>query len=80
MLQLQISSYTLLVPHSFRCAALCSLLPFDIFSDLDFQIQGRWSPVTSLRPYANASLAHSRRIDVALHSLAALFTAMFHLH
>ncbi len=69
-----------LVPHSFRCAALSQMLPFDIFSDLDFQIQGRWSTLTGLRPYAHDSLAHSRKINVALYSLAALPTEMIQLH
>ena len=69
-----------LVPHSFRCAALSQMLPFDIFSDLDFQVQGRWSTLTGLRPYAHDSLAHSRKINVALYSLAALPTEMIQLH
>ena len=71
---------TRLVPHSFRCAALSQMLPFDIFSDLDFQVQGRWSTLTGLRPYAHDSLAHARKINVALYSFEALPTDMIRLH
>jgi hypothetical protein len=56
------------------------MLPFDIFSDLDFQVQGRWSTLTGLRPYAHDTLAHARKINVALYSFEALPTDMIRLH
>ena len=56
-----------LVPHSLRSAALAQMLATANFSDLDCQIQGRWSSNTGLRPYARPSLSHSRRITPALY-------------
>ena len=56
-----------LVPHALRAAAVAQMLASGGFSDVDFLVQGRWSSLSGLRPYAHSSLLHSRRVSLSLY-------------
>ena len=69
-----------LVPHSLRSAAICQMIAFDGYSEIDLLTQGDWETAVSLRPYAHTSLSHAARVTPALYDPLAHPLAVTQLH